>query len=178
MAKQRILRFPEGFLWGTASASYQCEGGNTNSQWYRWEQQGHILTGESCNGADNWWEEAESDFKLAEQMENNALRLSLEWSRIEPAEGRWDSAAIERYRAMLNDLRQRHMIPVVALHHFSEPLWFADRGGFANEANIAFFVRYNRTKQIRPARRPACGPARALVDVTMVMTMVMRERPL
>ena len=142
MAKQRILRFPEGFLWGTASASYQCEGGNTNSQWYRWGQQGHILTDESCAGADNWWEDAESDFKLAEQMENNALRLSLEWSRIEPAEGRWDSAAIERYRAMLNDLRQRHMIPVVALHHFSEPLWFADRGGFANEANIAFFVRY------------------------------------
>lgn len=142
MAKQRILRFPEGFLWGTASASYQCEGGNTNSQWYRWEQQGHILTGESCASADNWWEDAESDFKLAEQMENNALRLSLEWSRIEPAEGRWDSAAIERYRAMLSDLRQRHMIPVVALHHFSEPLWFADRGGFANEANIAFFVRY------------------------------------
>ena len=85
MAKQRILRFPDGFLWGTASSSYQCEGSNTNSQWYRWEQQGHILTGESCASADNWWEDAESDFFLAEQMENNALRLSLEWSRIEPA---------------------------------------------------------------------------------------------
>jgi len=142
MAKQRILHFPEGFLWGTASSSHQCEGGNINNQWYRWEQQGHILTGEPSGIADNWWENAERDFNLAEQMENNALRLSLEWSRIEPAEGRWDSAALDRYRQMLTNLRRRHMKPIVTLHHFTEPLWFADRGGFAKEANIRFFVRY------------------------------------
>src|SRR2546421_97170 len=142
MAKQRILHFPEGFLWGTASSSHQCEGGNINNQWYRWEQQGHILTGEASGIADNWWENAERDFNLAEQMENNALRLSLEWSRIEPAEGRWDSAALDRYRQMLTNLRRRHMKPIVTLHHFTEPLWFADRGGFAKEANIRFFVRY------------------------------------
>ena len=127
---QRILRFPDGFLWGTASSSFQCEGGNTNSQWHRWEQSGHILTGEISGRACNWWQEAERDFSLAEQMENNALRLSIEWSRVEPAEGYWDSAAIDRYRAMLTDLRRRHMRPLVTLHHFSDPLWFADRGGF------------------------------------------------
>ena len=142
MAKQRILHFPEGFLWGTASSSHQCEGGNVNNQWYRWEQQGHILTGEASGIADNWWENAEKDFNLAEQMENNALRLSLEWSRIEPTEGRWDSAALDRYREMLTNLRRRHLKPIVTLHHFTEPLWFADRGGFADEANIRFFVRY------------------------------------
>ncbi len=142
IAMQRILRFPGGFLWGTASSGYQCEGGNTNTQWYRWEQQGHILSGEQCDGASNWWEEAERDFELAEQMENNALRLSLEWSRIEPEEGQWDTAAIERYRVMLTDLRKRSMKPIITLHHFTEPLWFADRGSFANEANIRFFVRY------------------------------------
>ncbi len=139
---QRVLRFPKGFLWGTASSAYQCEGGNTNNQWYRWEQQGHILSGEQCGDASNWWREAERDFELAEQMENNALRLSLEWSRIEPEEGHWESAALDRYRAMLLDLRKRNMTPVITLHHFTEPLWFAERGGFANEANIPFFVRY------------------------------------
>lgn len=142
MARQRSLRFPAEFLWGTASSSYQCEGGNTNCQWYRWEQQGHILTGEQCGVACNWWEDAEHDFALAEQMENNALRLSLEWSRIEPAEGQWDSGAIDRYRAMLVDLRARHLKPIVTLHHFTDPIWFAERGGFADVANIQYFVRY------------------------------------
>ena len=142
MAKQRMLQFPEGFLWGTASSSYQSEGGNTNNQWYRWEEEGHIRSGEQCGEADNWWRDAEGDFNLAEQMENNALRLSLEWSRIEPQEGRWDSAAIDRYRAMLLDLHRRHMKPVVTLHHFTEPLWFVERGGFAKTANIRYFVRF------------------------------------
>jgi len=142
MARQRSLRFPKGFLWGTASSSYQCEGGNTNNQWYRWEQQGHILTGEQCGEACNWWEDAEHDFMLAEQMENNALRLSIEWSRIEPAEGKWDNGAIDRYRAMLMNLRQRLLKPIVTLHHFTDPIWFSERGGFGDEANVQYFVRY------------------------------------
>ena len=87
MARQRMLRFPAGCLWGTASSSHQCEGGNTNNQWYRWEQQGHISTAEYSGEAANWWQSAERDFAQAEQMGNNALRLSLEWSRIEPGEG-------------------------------------------------------------------------------------------
>jgi beta-glucosidase len=142
MLRQRILRFPEGFLWGTASSSYQCEGGNANNQWYRWEQQGRILSGERCAEACDWWHDAERDFDLAEQMENGALRLSLEWSRIEPSEGEWDRAAIERYRAMLVALHRRAIKPIVTLHHFTEPLWFADRDGFANQANIRYFIRY------------------------------------
>ena len=142
MASKRILQFPTGFLWGTATASHQNEGGNTNNQWYRWEQQGHILSGETCADAADWWRQAEVDFERAEQLESNALRLSLEWSRIEPEEGHWDSAAIERYRVMLRDLQRRHIVPVVTLHHFTEPLWFTERGGFANEANIQLFTRY------------------------------------
>jgi beta-glucosidase len=142
MARQRALRFPAGFLWGTASSAHQCEGGNTNNQWYRWEQQGHILSGAHCGRADDWWHVAERDFELAEQMENNALRLSIEWSRVEPQEGQWDSAAIERYRVMLLALKQRHITPIVTLHHFTEPLWFVDRGGFTDAKNIAYFRRY------------------------------------
>jgi len=142
MANSRVLRFPEGFLWGTASSAYQCEGGNRNNQWYRWEQQGHILTGDRCGSASNWWVEAERDFALAEQMENNALRMSVEWSRLEPDEGRWDDAAMDRYRQMLLNLRRRHLKPMVTLHHFTDPLWFADRGGFENVENIRFFVRF------------------------------------
>ena len=141
MVGQRMLRFPDGFLWGTATSSYQYEGGNMQNQWYRWEQQGHIGD-DHCGKAVDWWERAESDFALAEQMGHNALRLSLEWSRIEPVEGHWDSAVLDRYRAMLSNLRDRHIRPMVTLHHFTEPLWFADRAGFAREENICYFTRY------------------------------------
>ncbi len=142
MANKHVLRFPIGFLWGTATSSYQNEGGITNNQWYRWEQEGHIRGGRGCGNAIGWWEHAEEDFARAEEMENNALRLSIEWSRIEPEEGKWESAAIDRYRAMLGDLRKRGIRPLVTLHHFTEPLWFADRGSFANTENIRYFVRY------------------------------------
>jgi beta-glucosidase len=108
MRGSRILRFPTGFLWGTATSSHQYEGGTTKNQWYRWEQQGRIRTRERSGTAANWWENAESDFALAERMGHNALRLSLEWSRIEPDEGQWESGAIDRYRAMLMDL---HHLP-------------------------------------------------------------------
>ncbi len=154
MVQRRILRFPEGFLWGIASSSYQYEGGNTNDQWYLWEQQGHILSGDTCGLANNWWAQAERDFELAEQMENNALRLSLEWSRIEPTEGRWNSAAIDRYRSILTNLRRRHLKPIVTLHHFTEPLWFAERGSFARAANVTLFVRY--VKHAVEALRDLC----------------------
>lgn len=81
MNKQRVLSFPEGFLRGTAPSSHQYEGANTNNQWYRWELNGHIRTGERSGKAANWWQGAENDFALVERMGNNALRLSLEWSR-------------------------------------------------------------------------------------------------
>lgn len=154
MLKQRILRFPNGFLWGNATSSHQNEGGNRNNQWYRWEQQGRILTGEHAGDAANWWQMAEDDFDRAEQMENNVLRLSIEWSRVEPVEGKWDSSAIDRYRAMLQNLRKRHIKPLVTLHHFTEPLWFADLGGFASEANIRFFLRY--VEHVVEALRDLC----------------------
>ncbi|MGO8948606.1 MAG: glycoside hydrolase family 1 protein [Ktedonobacterales bacterium] len=136
------LAYPEGFLWGAATSSYQYEGANTNNQWYAWEQSGHIKTGDSCGLAGDWWAHAERDFDAAEAMGLNALRLSLEWSRIEPHMDVWDSQAIIRYRQMLQALRDRHILPLVTLHHFTDPLWFAERGGFLAPDAVARFTAY------------------------------------
>ena len=65
MAERQALTFPDGFLWGAATASHQYEGGNTNNQWYAWEPTGHIKTGESCGRACDWWDNAEHDFDAA-----------------------------------------------------------------------------------------------------------------
>ncbi len=136
------LAFPPGFLWGVATAAHQFEGNNFNNQWYEWEQVGGIKSGDICGLAADWWEHAERDFDLAQSLGLNALRLSLEWSRIEPSPGKWDGAAIARYRQMLQGLRDRGIEPLVTLHHFTDPIWLAERGGFLDTGALERFERY------------------------------------
>ncbi len=118
------------------------EGGNTNNQWYEWERQGRIHTGDASGAACDWWRDAERDFDLARNLGLNALRLSLEWSRIEPRPGVWDGAAIQRYREMLGALRERGLRPMVTLHHFTNPMWFEERGAFLSPDAAQTFARF------------------------------------
>lgn len=138
-----LLRFPDGFLWGTASAAHQVEGNNTNNQWWAFEQKtGAIWYGDRSNLACNWWVNAEEDFDRMQALNLNAHRMSVEWSRIEPEPGRFDHSAIDRYRQMLDGLHSRGMQPMVTLHHFSEPLWFFRMGGWEDGASVALFRRF------------------------------------
>jgi beta-glucosidase len=136
--------FPPGFLWGVATASHQVEGGCTNNQWSHWEQQGRIKSRDHVGLACDWWQNAERDFDLAKSLGVNALRLSVEWSRIEPQQGVFDQKAIARYRAMLLALRERNIRPFVTLHHFTNPLWFEQQGAFESPASVPLFERFTR----------------------------------
>ena len=97
------FHFPKGFMWGTATASHQVEGGNTNNNWYKWEQDGHTA-GKSGQACDWWGGQWKEDFDLAADAGQNAHRMSVEWSRIQPTPDKWDEEALERYRAMLRGL--------------------------------------------------------------------------
>jgi beta-glucosidase len=141
-APSETLTFPPGFRWGVATASYQYEGGCDNSQWRAWEKTGHIKSGDVAGSACDWWRNAERDFDLAQQLGLNALRLSVEWSRLEPRPGEWDAAAFARYREMLQGLRGRGIEPMVTLHHFSNPIWFEERGGFLAPSAVDIFARF------------------------------------
>jgi beta-glucosidase len=142
--RRNTLRFPENFLWGVSTAAHQVEGGNHNNQWAAWEAAGRIRSGDICGKACDWWENAEKDFDLAQQMGLNALRLSVEWSRIEPEEGRWDVNALKRYRAALRGLHERGIRPMVCLHHFTHPQWFEAKGAFASSDAMWLFDRFTR----------------------------------
>jgi beta-glucosidase len=137
------LSFPKGFLWGTATAAHQVEGNNTNNDWWSFEQRpGAIWHGDRSGTACDWWCNAERDFDLMAKMGHNTHRLSVEWSRIEPAEGVFDTQATGRYREMLTGLRQRGIEPMVTLFHFSSPLWLARKGGWANRSTVESFRRF------------------------------------
>lgn len=138
------LRFPQGFLWGTATSSHQVEGGNENSDWSAWEQEpGRIRGGGRAGRACGWWEgRAEEDFDRAAGAGLNSQRLSLEWSRLEPEPGRWDGAAFDRYRRMLDHLHRRGLTPMVTVYHFTLPLWQSRRGGWLDPDIVGRFRDY------------------------------------
>jgi len=136
--------FPADFAWGVATSSHQVEGGNTNNQWAAWEKRGKIKSKDCVGLACDWWRNAEQDFDLAQSLGVNALRLSVEWSRIEPEEGMWDEAALARYRQMLKALHQRGMRPFVTLHHFTNPLWFEAKGAFLAPESIPLFQGFTQ----------------------------------
>ena len=137
-------QFPAGFLWGVSTAAYQVEGYNLNSQWHDWELMGRIRSGERSGAACEWWTNAERDFDLARDLGLNALRLSVEWSRIEPEEGKWNPEALARYRELLKGLIQRGIRPVVCLHHFTNPRWFEQKGAFLAPGAPLLFERFAR----------------------------------
>ncbi len=137
------FHFPKGFLWGTATAAHQVEGNNTNNNWYRWEQEGH--TANKSGLASDWWGGRwKEDFDRAAETGQNSHRLSVEWSRIQPAPDRWDEEALDSYRNMLKGLRERDILPMVTLHHFTDPLWLGELGGWETESVIPVFEKFTR----------------------------------
>ena len=140
------LGFPEGFLWGTASAAHQVEGNDRNCDWWEFEQQpGRIANGDMSEIATDHYHRYREDFALLRELNQNAHRLSIEWSRIEPSPGEFDARQIRHYRDVLGELREQGIQPMVTLHHFTNPLWFARKGGWAsNEASHAFLPFVHR----------------------------------
>ena len=136
-------RFPETFLWGTATAAHQVEGGNHANDWWAWEQvPGHIKNNDRSDPACEHYERFAGDFDLLRSLHQNAHRLSLEWSRIEPAPGEFSPAALAHYRNVLQALRDRGMEPLVTLHHFTNPTWIADAGGWEAPQTAEYFARF------------------------------------
>jgi beta-glucosidase len=142
-SSESYLQFPVDFLWGVSTAAHQVEGNNDN-QWSDWELAGKIKSGDTCGIACDWWENAERDFDIARDLGMKALRLSLEWSRIEPEKGRFDPAALQRYRQMLQGLHERGIEPIVCLHHFTHPRWFEQKGAFLSPDAPQLFERFTR----------------------------------
>jgi len=137
-----MLQFPEGFLWGVATSAHQFEGPGSNNQWQQWEQQGHVRQGFRCGDTCDWWRNAEGDLDLCRELGLNAIRVSIDWGRIEPVEAEWNHLAVARYRALLESIRFRGMKPMVTLHHFTHPQWFEERGGFLARGSAERFATY------------------------------------
>jgi beta-glucosidase len=134
--------FPDGFVWGTATAAHQTEGSNWNNDWWEWEHATNTAVEEpSGDATDHYWRYP-SDLDLLVELGFGAYRFSLEWSRIEPEEGEWSSAQLDHYARMIDACHDRGLRPVVTFHHFTTPRWAAADGGWTNPVTAERFARY------------------------------------
>jgi len=135
-------RFPDGFLWGTATSAHQVEGGNWNTDWWAWEHTPGSPCQEPSGDACDHWHRYRDDVRLLAELGFTAYRFSIEWSRIEPEEGEFSAAALDHYRRVCAACLEHGLDAVVTLHHFTIPRWLAARGGFADPATAERFARY------------------------------------
>jgi beta-glucosidase len=122
--------FPDGFIWGTATAAHQVEGGNWNNDWWAWEHNPNSGCTEPSGDAVNHWELYDHDLDLLAGFGFNAYRFSIEWSRIEPEDGLWSRAAVDHYRRVCEACLDRGLTPMVTFHHFTTPRWVCHHGGW------------------------------------------------
>ncbi len=161
-----MVSFPKNFLWGASTSAHQVEGGNHNdwSEWelahasrlaYEAEQKfAHLSSWPSVRDqainpqnyisgiACDHYHRFQEDLDIAKELGHNAYRFSIEWSRIEPEEGKFDEKEIEHYAQMIKALRARGMEPFVTLWHWTVPIWFQQKGGWLHSQSIDSFSRF------------------------------------
>jgi beta-glucosidase len=134
--------FPDKFLWGCATAGYQVEGNNTNSELWMMEHLPGTIFKEPSGDACDHYHLYPQDISMLADLGFNTYRFSLEWSRIEPEEGYFSNAELDHYRHMLTVCHEHHLTPMLTYSHFSLPRWFAMQGGWENAKAADLFARY------------------------------------
>lgn len=143
---ERLL-FPEGFLWGAATASYQIEGaydeaGKGESIWDRFSHTpGKIWGGDTGDVACDHYHRVAEDVALMAKLGLQAYRFSISWPRILPqGKGKVNKAGIEFYDRLVDRLMDAGVAPFVTLYHWDLPQALQDMGGWANR-DVAYYFR-------------------------------------
>lgn len=89
------------------------------------------------------WENFQCDiFNMKNKFNVNSYRISIEWSHVEPKQGTFDEDVIKKYKELAIYCISLNIKPMFTLHHFNDPLWFSNIGGFEKEENIKYFVTF------------------------------------
>ncbi len=138
-----IFKFSENFIFGIATSSTQIEGAaDPNNTWYRWCRKQRKQCSDVCLHACDHWDRVRQDTELLKDLQIQSYRMSIEWCRIEPAQGEFSDEAIRHYRDEIQLLLDNGIKPLMTLHHFSEPVWFQAQGGWEKQKNSKHFINY------------------------------------
>ena len=136
--------FPEGFLWGTATAAHQVEGNNVNSDLWVMEHVSGTIFREPSGDACDHYRLYRQDLKMLKDLGFNTYRFSIEWARVEPEEGYISKAALRHYGDVLETCQELGLTPLVTMHHFTNPRWLMKLGGWEARETPARFGAYCR----------------------------------
>lgn len=143
------VRFPEGFLWGTATASYQVEGaaredGRGPSIWDVFSHSpGRVAHGDTGDIACDQYHRLESDLDLLVELGIPAYRFSVAWPRILPnGRGHVNQPGLDYYARLVDGLLRRNITPVLTLYHWDLPQALQETGGWTNRDTAASFADY------------------------------------
>jgi beta-glucosidase len=145
------VRFPDDFVWGTATSAYQVEGawqedGKGLSVWDTYTNVFNLAEGETGNVAIDQYHRYADDVVLMKEMGIQSYRFSIAWSRVLPqGTGEVNRAGIEYYGRLVDELLAAGIEPAVTLYHWDLPQALADRGGWHNRESVEWFGEYART---------------------------------
>ena len=134
--------FPKKFIFGTAVASYQVEGGIYNNDWTIWENNKNSKCEEPCGEACKHYELVNEDINLLKNLGIKAFRFSIEWSRVQPEKNQYDQEAIKHYVDKTRKLIENNIEPIITFHHFTTPEWVFNEGSWANNKIVNYFNDY------------------------------------
>lgn len=146
-SKQNLLEFPKGFLWGTATASYQVEGaanadGRGKSIWDTFSHTpGKVVNGDTGDMACDFYNKYKDDIRLMKSLHTKCYRFSIAWSRIFPeGKGAPNQKGVDFYNRLVDELLANGIQPFATMYHWDLPQTLQDRykGWQSKETSYAF----------------------------------------
>ncbi|ABQ46970.1 beta-galactosidase [Thermotoga petrophila RKU-10] len=146
-----VKKFPEGFLWGVATASYQIEGspladGAGMSIWHTFSHTpGNVKNGDTGDVACDHYNRWKEDIEIIEKLGVKAYRFSISWPRILPeGTGRVNQKGLDFYNRIIDTLLEKGITPFVTIYHWDLPFALQLKGGWANREIADWFAEYSR----------------------------------
>jgi beta-glucosidase len=127
---------------GVASSATQIEGGELMHNWNDWYRRGRVTSGSNPARADDHYNRWREDADLMYAMGIRAYRFSIEWARLCPSEDSVDQSAVAHYREEIAYLKGKGFSLLLTIHHFTNPMWFEEKGGFAKPENMSYFIDF------------------------------------
>ncbi|MGV3487606.1 MAG: glycoside hydrolase family 1 protein, partial [Tuberibacillus sp.] len=143
-----VRKFPDSFVWGVATASYQIEGGahedgRGESIWDRFSRKpGKVYQNQNGDVACDHYHRYPEDVQLMADLGVQSYRFSFAWPRFFPEEGKFNPKGVAFYHRLLDELEAKGITPAATIYHWDMPTWLQDKGGWTNREAVDHFLTY------------------------------------